>query len=143
MTIDPPILEPQLNCYFAVQMLRGESVKQVAGAICQAGSDQMTLFRRLEVLDVIQIASYPFLRCRSDIIDNRLVLETLAAQQRGYVTADAGGRYTVRLSDGRVGPVTGMTMHTTSKPGHQRMFKGPKIKLWSRQFGVTDEGIAP
>ena len=126
-----------LSTYLAVQMLPTESPLAVAGAICQAGHDRKTLFRRLEVLDVTQIANNPFLRVRSDVLNPHPILEALFAQQRGYVVAGAGGQYSVRLPDGRTGPVQGATMHTPPKPGCHRMFRGPRIKMFERQF-LTD-----
>lgn len=131
--MDPTTIE-SLNTYFAVQVLSSENTHAVAGAICKAAQEAGTLFRRLEVLDTIQVAAKTFVRCRSDIVNPYLMLDALHAKKRGYVAVTARGQYNVKMADGRMGAVPGTVMHTVPRSGCGAMYRGPKIKLWERQF---------
>ena len=121
-----------INTYFAVQILQAENPMVVAGAICRAGHEKKTLFRRLEVLDTIQIAGKSFVRCRSDVVNPHPLLGVLFAQNRAYVAAGPGGIYVAYFPGGRVGNVPGSTLHMV--PRSPVMYRGPKMKLWERQF---------
>jgi hypothetical protein len=128
-------VDPQLNTYFAVQLLPTETSREAAAAICHAGRDAGTLFRWLEVLDTMTFAARTFLRCRSDIINVYPMLDQLLARRRGYVAARPDGQYSVRLTDGRTGTVPGVAMHSVPRcDGYRGTYRGPKIKNWERQF---------
>lgn len=126
--------EPVLNTYLAIQLLQGETPHDAIRALCQAGKDTRKFFRRVEVLDVIPVANRRFVRCRSDVTNLYPILDLLLTQGRGSVAVRSAGQYHVRLSDGRTGPVSVMTMHALPLPGQQRLYRGPKLLNWTRQF---------
>lgn len=129
-----PIDEPDLNTYFAVEVLPREHPHDTAGAICKAGKDTKVFFRRLEALDTIAMAGKTFLRCRSDVTNFQPMFDHLFGQSRAYVTAN-GGKYTAKFQNGRIGQVSGVTMHVTPKGGFRTtLYKGPMVKYWERQF---------
>lgn len=129
-----PTPEPVLTTYFALQLLLTESPREAVGAMCRAGKAVRTLFRRVELLDTIQVANRSFIRCRSDVTNPYPMLEALLQEKRGFVAISSSGQYTVRLPDGRTGPVTTAVMHIVPRSGQQVMYRGPKIAGWERQF---------
>ena len=130
-TLSP--VEPSLNTYFAVQLAQGENPRKLIGYICKAANEVNTLFRRIEAIDVIQVAGRSFLRCRSDLLNPYLMLDKLYTQNRGYVVGRSGG-YEAKFPDGRKGNVPGLMMHSIPLGGHRESYKGPKLKMWERQF---------
>jgi hypothetical protein len=132
----------EFRTYFAVQILPNEDPHQTAGAVCQAGQLAKTLFRRLEVMDTIIVANRPFLRCRSDVANPLPLLGLLFMQKRAYVAALANGQYSVKLPDGRSAIVPGTIMHLIPRSGHPTVYRGPKIKLWERAFGLPPQDVS-
>lgn len=134
MNIPSPIPEPILNTYFAVQLLPREHPQEEAAAICKAAKDVGALFRRLEVIDTLPLGTGLYIRCRSDVVNPYPMLEKLLEKKRGFVAAKPDGGFVVKLANGRVGQLPGSTMHAVARGGFHATYKGPKIKLWERQF---------
>ncbi len=123
-----------LNTYFGVELFSSEQPQHVASVICKTGEEAKTLFRRLEVLDIIFVGGHRFARCRSDLINPYPILDLLAVRGRAVIVAVPKSGYQARFRDGRRGPVAQMIMHTSPKLGQRVSYRGPKIKLWQRQF---------
>jgi len=138
--MDTPALlptEPILNNYFAIQMQPRENPIIAVEALCVTAKMMGILFRRVEVLDTIQIGMRPFLRVRSDLDRHPLVLDQLlVATGRGYV-AHLDGKFVVQFPStvhgGRRANFSATDMHLTPR-GLPQMYRGPKIKHWERQF---------
>jgi hypothetical protein len=122
-----------LNSYFGVELRGSESPHAVSEAVCTAAKEAKTLFLRLEVMDTISVGGTKFVRFRSDLLNMAPMLDTLFAQKRSVIQQGTQG-YTVRFTSGRQGPINGLLMHSTSKPGQGAMYKGPKVALWEQAF---------
>lgn len=135
----PAPVEIPLPYHLAIQIQRGEHPAFVVEAFCVTAKMMKVLFRRVETLDVIQVGMQPFLRRRTDLDRERVgqVLQKLVeVTGRGVVYCQADGRYESRLGGklaGKTIPVSSTTMHTIPR-GPQALYKGPKIKNWTRQF---------
>lgn len=123
-----------LNTYFGVELLTKEPVQSVAYQVCKTANEAKTLFRRLEILDVMLVGGRRFARCRSDLLNPYPMLDLLFNRGRSVIMASRGEGYITKLLDGRRGPVSQTMMHATPKLGQRVTFRGPKVKLWQRQF---------
>jgi hypothetical protein len=123
-----------LNTYFGVELLPMEQPSNVARVVCAAANEVKTLFRRLEILDVIYVGGRRFVRLRSDIINPYPMLDLLFVRGRGTIAATTKNGYVAKFLNGRSGPVTNLTMHSTPKLGQRVSYKGPKFQAWSDQF---------
>ena len=131
-------VEIPLPNYLAVQLQRSEHPAFAVEALCTTAKMMKALFRRVETLDIIQVGMQPFLRMRTDLDRERLVLvlrKILEVTGRGVVYLE-GGTYRAQLSGklaGKVLPMSSATMHMVPR-GPQALYKGPKIKRWEKQF---------
>lgn len=121
-----------LGSYFAVQILRGESYRDVANAVLTAAESKGILFRKLQVMDIMAVGTTAFVRFRSDISGLDQVLTTLANRSR--VAADQTGAYIVSFQDGRKGKYPTTTMNSSPKLGFGQTFAGTRIARWKQQF---------
>jgi hypothetical protein len=121
------------NTHLAVELLSNEDPRTIARLICVTADEVKTLFRRLEVLDVIFIGGRRFVRCRSDILTPYPMLDLIFDRGRSVIAPGPKG-YLVRFLNGRSGPVSNVTMHSTPIPGHRITYRGPKVRLWAEQF---------
>ena len=124
-----------LNTYFGVELIAAttETPQTVAYLICKAANEVGTLFHRLEVLDTTFVGGRKFVRCRSDLLNPFPMLELLYKRGRGTIMPQDKG-YVIMLVSGKMGPMSNVTMHSTPKPGQRASYRGPKHKLWARQF---------
>lgn len=122
-----------LNTYLAVELLAKEETRVVAALICKTAAEVNTLFRRLEVLDIIVIGGRRFVRCRSDILNPYPMLGIIFDRGRSTIASSEKG-YVARFLNGRTGTVTNVTMHSSPRLGQRVTWRGPKVKLWERQF---------
>lgn len=116
--------------YFAVQILRGESVKDVAYAVMKAAEGARVLFRKLQILDCISVGTTAFARFRSDLGDIALILKDSG---RGYI-AFADGCYRVTFTDGRQVKYPTTVICSVQKAGFGNVFAGTKLIRWAQQF---------
>ena len=125
--------EIKLTTLFAVEMLRWETPHNVAEAVIRAGSEIRRFFRRVEVLDVVTFGMKPFVRLRSDMTAPQAILEQVLTTGRGVVIPMGSAGYEARFPTRR-GRVPGFSLYEAVRPGHQRMYRGPKLKNWAEQF---------
>ena len=128
-----PIESIALNTYFGVELGVVEEPVAVARSICLTANEVKTLFHRLEVLDVISVGGRRFVRCRTDLLNPYPMLDLLFARGRAIIASREGG-YVATFSNDRHGPVPNMMMHSTPRPGQRVTYRGPKVRLWQRQF---------
>jgi hypothetical protein len=122
-----------LNTTMAVELLAKEEPKIVAHLLCLTAAEVNTLFRRVEILDLIVVGGRRFVRCRSDILNPYPMLELIFDRGRSIIMPGPTG-YVAKFLNGKTGPVSNVTMHSTPRPGQRVTYRGPKIKLWARQF---------
>lgn len=118
-----------MGSYFAVQILKGESVKDVAYAVMEMAESAKALFRKLQILDCITVGTTPFARFRSDLGDPVAVLK---GSNRGCI-AFVDGAYRV-LFDGRQVKHPTAVMLSAHRAGFGQIYAGPKIARWRAQF---------
>lgn len=119
--------------YFAVQVLRGESVRDVVAAVMKAAEAEGLLFRKLQTLDCISVGTMPFARFRSDLPELPVGLGT----QRGVIAFVDGG-YRVSFTDGRQVKYPTAVMCSVQKAGFGITFAGTRIARWAQQFTRTN-----
>jgi hypothetical protein len=124
-----------LGSYFAIQILRGESYRDVVKAFLFAAEESGVLFRKLQVMDIMAIGTTAFVRIRSDVADLSKVLEKMTNRSR--VSADSTGSYVVNFQDGRSGKYPTTTMNSSHKLGFGQTFVGTRIQRWKQQFAVV------
>lgn len=122
-----------LNTYLAVELLAKEDTRVVAAIVCRTAAEVNTLFRRLEVLDVIVVGGRRFVRCRSDVLNPYPMLEVVFDRGRSFIASSPKG-YVARFLNGKTGTVSNVMMHSTPIPGQRITYRGPKIRMWERQF---------
>lgn len=130
--------EIKLTTLFAVEMLRWETPHNVAEAVIRTGSEIRRFFRRIEVLDVIVIGVKQFVRFRSDMEASEAILDHVVTRGRGVVISMGSAGFEARFPNRR-GKVQGFAMYEAIRPGHQRMYRGPKLKNWGEQFAVQPQ----
>lgn len=125
--------EIPLTTYFAVEILSWTTPHQVAEAVIRQAKENGTLFRRLESMGSVEVAGRKFERFRTDLSDTNLdpVLTSLLTKGHGVVGKITDG-YEVRfpIRTGRINS----TILLSGKAVKTRMYRGPKIKYWERQF---------
>lgn len=130
----PPPLDIALPYYFAVQIQPREAAVLAVEAVCTTAKMMGILFRRVEVVGLINLGGRNFVRMRSDLARASEVLTQLnSATNRGVMFPDGSSGMKVLLSNGRSGTVEGWKLHVMSS-GASTMYRGPKIKNWERQF---------
>lgn len=122
---------PPLTTFFAVEMLPIVSAHQVAGMFCEAAKKSKTPFFQLEGLGLIDVNASKFLRFRSDISDPTLALRILQEKGHGVVYRTPEG-FIFQRKD-RTGKISTSLM-VGSPVRNPMMWRGPKVKLWERQF---------
>jgi hypothetical protein len=128
-----PIESIALNTHFGVELYPVDSTRTAAYLVCASAHEAKTLFHRLEILDTIFFGGRRFARIRSDLLNPFPMLDLIFARGRAIICPAESG-YEARFPDGRKGPVPNMTMHSTPRPGQRSTYRGPKVKLWNRQF---------
>jgi hypothetical protein len=128
-----PVESIALNTHFGVELFQQESSRTAAHLVCASAHEAKTLFHRIEILDTILFGGRRFARMRSDLLNPFPMLDLIFARGRATIGPAESG-YEARFPDGRKGPVPNMIMHSTPKPGQRAMYRGPKVKLWPRQF---------
>ncbi len=122
-----------LNSYFAVQLKLREDPAKVVETVCLRARSMGILFRRIERLDTFTLGTRSFLRLRSDLSRSKEVLLALAtAEGRGVVYPTADSKFETFVA-GRTVPFSAAIMHLVPR-GSVQMFRGPKVKNWTRQF---------
>jgi len=139
-TPSTPAPEPVLNTYLAVQLQPREASIVAVEAVCVTAKMLKILFRRIEVLDIIQVGMRPFVRLRSDMTTEQarvILAELCKATNRGVVACGPDGKFEVQfppaIHGGKRAPFASLQMHTVPR-GPQRLYRGPKIARWELQF---------
>lgn len=122
-----------LSTYFAVQLLRGESYKDVANAVLTAADAKGVLFYKLQVLDITVVGATAFVRFRADMPDAFAVVRNMTT--RGIIVM-LGGTYIVQFPGGKQGKYPTSTMCSAPKVGFGQVYAGTKIKRWKHQFAA-------
>jgi len=129
----PQPIKELIDTYFAIQILRCEKPEEAVKEILTVAQGMGIFFRRLELIDTLDLASCKFVKVRTDLVDPAQLIEALFASGRGYVVRE-GVKFVVNLVSGRTGNVPTFTMLSPGRPGATKMFFGTQIEKWSEQF---------
>jgi hypothetical protein len=122
-----------LSTYFAVQLLRGENVRDVLKIVMDLADKKKNLFRKIQILDITPIGGVSVVRFRSDMEDAHSVVKDL--KDRVLVTSGIGG-YQALFPTGRVGKFPASIMCVGPKMGYGQTYAGTRIKRWKQQFAA-------
>lgn len=126
------ILSPELNTYFAVQILKRENYKDVVQTVLAAADANKILFRKIQVLDVYLVGATTFVKFRSDVADASTIVKSLKG--RAFIIK-GDGSFMVHSPDGQIrGKYPTFGMCSTSRMGFGQTFAGTKTKRWVMQF---------
>jgi len=130
--VSPSILSPELNTYFAVQMMRWEHYKEVVQVVLMAAAANKILFRKIQVLDVSTVGATSFVRFRSDVEDASAIVKSL--EKRAFIIKE-NDAFMIHFPDDRVGgKYPTFSMCSTPKVGFGHTFVGTKVARWKNQF---------
>lgn len=129
--VDP--VKVHLVTYFAVQLLRGEHVKDVLKIVLEEADKKGVLFRKIQILDITPLGVTPFVRFRSDVEDAHLVVQDLV--DRAIVTQSHEG-FQAYFPSGRSGKFPTSSMCLGPKMGYGQTYAGTRIKRWKKQFAA-------
>jgi hypothetical protein len=116
---------------FAVQILRGESPRDVVELVLRKAEEQGASCKTLELLDPIEVGSRRYARVRADFARVDDVLESLYSSTRGVIlTAHAGG-HPIKTA-GRTGVIPFGKIQIV--PRETIAFRGNALPYWERQF---------
>lgn len=87
----------------------------------------------VEVFGVLTQGRHRFVRFRTDCPLKEVLFDALIDSDRAVIIPDAGG-YRVKFPTGREGRLNCTQMLAPKVPGQNRIYKGPKVKYWDRQF---------
>ncbi len=130
----PTTKPPPMTTFFAVEMMTTVTPHQIAGMFCEAAKKAKTLFFGLESLGIIEVNATKFMRFRSDVADPLAGLRALQERGHGVVYRSTEGFVFQRGE--RTGKVSTSLM-VGSPVRNPMTWRGPKVKLWERQFMAT------
>jgi hypothetical protein len=124
--------------FYAVQLEDHEVAHHGVWAVFQAALKRKIGFTRLDVYGYVTAGRHRFVRYRTGCPD---LSEELLASGRGVIVPaplkaeeSAIRSYLVRLPSGQSGTFSLATMHAVAAPGLHRIYRGPKVNFWERQF---------
>ncbi len=91
----------------------------------------------LEVFGVITMGRYTFVRYRTDCPLHSDLFKELLASGRGILVPDPLKGYLVKFPNGHQGVLNCTIVQAPALPGASRVYRGPSIKFWEKQFGET------
>lgn len=118
--------------FIAIEVLEHESPHDVVKAFIQEAHSQGLSFKRLEVLRTVPFGSRRCIHARTDCWGMPRLVEALR-HDRAMIVPTGDGSYQAYLPGGRTGKVSHVMMQTVPKPT-QRVYRGPAVKHWERQF---------
>lgn len=116
--------------FAALEIRPGETAHQVVRQFMEKAQNLNRPFNTFELLGVLTLGRIKFVRFRTDCKEQVPVLEAL---DRGYVYQD-GGSYALAFPGQSPGSVSITAMQAVGDPGIRRVYRGPSVKFWERQF---------
>jgi hypothetical protein len=117
--------------FAALELKEQESPHQAIECLMRAAVEKGRPFTTLEVVGSLFIGRIRFVRFRTDCSAIGEILSTLDDRAR---ISPEGGAYVCRFPGGATGPVPATSMNVVGRPGERRVYRGPRVKFWERQF---------
>lgn len=116
--------------FAAAELRQGETAHDVVRHIMETAHSTHHMFSTLELLGILTLGRLKFVRFRADSPDLHNILATT---ERGYVR-QMGGSYQLVFPGVKPAQVTITAMQSTADLGVRRLYRGPKVTFWERQF---------
>lgn len=88
----------------------------------------------LEIFGVITMGRYTFVRYRTDCLLASDLFKELLALGRGILVPDPIKGFLVKFPNGHQGVLNCTTVQAPALPGASRVYRGPSVKFWEKQF---------
>ena len=120
--------------YAAIEVREDETPHEVVEMLMKLAVEKSTPFKALEVFGVMTVGTIALVRFRTDCS-----IDTIQhIRDRAYIIPTTAG---FRLYDGLdEGKVDTMTMTQPYLPNQRRLYRGPAVSLWARQF-ITSQRV--
>lgn len=118
--------------FAAVEIKQGETAHGVVKAVMDEASAKGCKFSSFELLGILTLGRIKFIRFRTD---SKTLQDVLLTLNRGVVYQNGGG-YFIRFPEesGKHAPVNILTMTSVGEFGIKRLYRGPGVQYWERQF---------
>jgi hypothetical protein len=128
-------MNPHLILRFSgLQLLENENPHQAIHQLLLV-IDALNLYcTTVEVFGILTQGNSSFVRFRTDCPLKEVLFDTLIDSGRGVIIPDAVRGYRVKFPSGREGALNCSQMLAPRVPGQNRIYRGPKVKNWDRQF---------
>jgi hypothetical protein len=119
--------------YAALQSQKGERPHETVWALMRASLNQGIFFKTLEVLGTLEIGNMTFVRFRTGHPELANAFSDPSLEDRAVIASNGQG-YSLALPGGRQGNIPTAKMLMVADPNERRLYRGPAVKLWERQF---------
>ncbi len=116
--------------FAAVELKDGEGPHEAIRYIMQTANTQGHIFKSLELLGILTLGRMRFIRFR---FESRALTDTLKTLERGVIQQSGGG-YVLTFPKTEPRRVDIVTMTMAGDPGIKRIYRGPGVQFWERQF---------
>jgi hypothetical protein len=118
--------------FAAIELKAHEHMDAAIRHVMDVAVEKRKLFAKLDVFGPVMVGRYHFLRFRSDCRPE--VLEGVLAENRAVIVPGGPAGYTVKLPKGRTGNVNRIVLQASALTGFPKLYRGPAVNLWERQF---------
>lgn len=116
--------------FAAIEQKQGVSPHAVVHEVMKAAMAKSKPFMSLELLGILNLGRLRFIRIRFESHNLRKVLDELDC---GVILPE-GGSYVLKFPDTEPKKVSIVTMQLAGDPAIRRVYRGPGVKFWERQF---------
>jgi hypothetical protein len=122
------------DSFAALQVKPGETPHEVIGQFMVAAAKRRIKFKSLEILSHMALGSRDFVRFRTDLESLEWLPESGLVDGRAFIAVNGNASYSLHLPGGREGRVDAAMMQATAGYNQHKVYRGPAVKLWKRQF---------
>ena len=117
--------------FAAVEILQGETAHATVKHVMDAALTKGIRFHSLELLGILMLGRIKFIRFRTEA---KAIDEILKTLDRGVVY-QVKAKYVIEFPGvPSPGIVSVVTMASVGEPGIKRIYRGPGVPYWERQF---------
>lgn len=118
--------------FFAVQLCRCETTQDVAELVLRKASELKASCKTLEVLEVMDLGAWKYVRMQSDMDPLTSVVSSLHTPTRGVVVPEGTAGYVHHVGSRKaVVPFSRMSVIARNPPV---VYRGVDVPHWERQF---------
>ncbi len=121
--------------FVAIEVHRSEAPHAAVEVFMREAAHRGIHFKHLEVLREFEFGTRRYAHVRTDCPGLLRIVKTLRPT-RAMIIPTPKGRYRAYLPKGKEGEVSHATMQAVSGMPKQRVYRGPGVENWERQFLV-------